>query len=141
MSILRRTAALTLVVALGAAGTAACSSAADPSGRADRSLRAGEGELGASVVNGALELRNNSQRRLYYHVADPHFLGLWAACTDGTQETCRSIAPGGTVRVPRASIFGVSDRTAAVTVYWWDDNFDPSGSDPSRTIKELQVEL
>jgi hypothetical protein len=143
MQSLRRSLGVSSVVALVAlaGATSGCSAAMDPSSADQQSARAAKTELTATVVNGAVELHNGSARRLFYIVVEPRFLGLWGVCTDAAREGCHSIAPGATVRVPRAQIFGVDDSTRDVVVHWWDANVDLEGGNPERAIKEIALRL
>ena len=125
--------------AFGAA--AACSSSADPT-PADRAIRTAGTELTATALGGgAVELKNTSGRRIFYLVVEPRFLGDWATCTDVANEWCHSVAPGATVRVQRAEIFGVSDSTRDVVVYWWDANVDTSSAEPAKSVRQVELTL
>ncbi|HKG91422.1 MAG TPA: hypothetical protein VKA84_06020 [Gemmatimonadaceae bacterium] len=141
MTVVRRLLGTSCLVALGALGTVACSSAASDPASTDRAARTAKTEVTASAVNGGIEIHNGSSRRIFYMVVNPRFLGDWATCTDASLAGCHSLAPGGSARVPHAEVFGAADNLPDVSVYWWDSNVDASSSDPAKAIREIAVKL
>lgn len=64
----------------------------------------------------ALSVTNRGGEPVYVLISDPTELALMMGCT---QDTCRRIAPGQTVRVPYAEIENYTPGDAQAAVSWW----------------------
>jgi hypothetical protein len=97
---------LVAVLALGAA----CGSPVAP----DRSH-----PLRISASNGALQLTNVSDQRVFYFIYERQGAALinWAPCVDLAR--CSSVAAGALSAVPYSSIGGYAPGKTEAIVWWW----------------------
>lgn len=90
-----------------------------------------------TLVDGQLNLLNNTENTLYYFLMDELSLAIWAPMVSESQD---KLAPRGQARIKLEDVTGYSTSTNRVVLYYW-QAVTVGGQQQPGTVNELFFEL